>query len=207
MTKSQPLRLFGTILLLLHAIGPTASPATAASNGRLTPSGVVSGWGYADFDGDNRPDLVELRRTYLNLRLSTGNELHLASVLDASVPGAEIVVVDLDGDHDLDIVIRNRFLQEHADIWLNNGKGFFSRSATGDFFLPLERGSWNRSPAPDPGIAITLRNSKPLAMAGDGWRLPLPTSSRNAHSVGTIFPGRDHTDTTHLRGPPIPSFR
>ncbi|HET9132480.1 MAG TPA: VCBS repeat-containing protein [Terriglobia bacterium] len=203
MTKSQAFHLSGTILLLVLAIVATASPATAAPNGRLAVSGLASGWRYADFDGDYKPDLVELRPTHLNLRLSTGKELHLASVLDATIPGTEIVVVDLDGDRDLDIVVRNRFLQQHSDIWLNDGEGFFSKSATRDFSLPPERGSWTQSPTPEPGIAITVKNSKPLAILCDSWFLSLPASDGNLRSVRTVLPAKDHTDTAQLRGPPI----
>ena len=198
MTKPRPLQLFGTALLLLLAILATASPATAASR---------TGWGYADFDGDFKPDLVELRRTYLNVRLSTGNELHLPSVTDASDLGAEIVVVDLDGDNDLDIVIRNRFLKENSDIWLNDGEGFFRKSATRDFSFPFEQPACRQSSLPDPGIAVTVKISNPLGITGDAWFLPPPSSGRALHKARGLYPARDQVNTTQLRGPPIPSFR
>ena len=207
MTKPRHLRLLGTILSLLFAITATVSPAKAASSAKGNPSGVASSWRYADFDGDAKPDLIELRRTILELRLSSGKELRFASLLDAGTPGAEIVVVDLDGDNDLDIVVWNRFLKQHSDIWLNDGEGVFSRSATRDFSFPFDRGYWSQSPALDPGIAITARNSKPLAIVGDAWFLPPQPSFGAFHATSDSHAARNHTNTTHLRGPPHPSIR
>jgi hypothetical protein len=189
------------------AILATGTPAAAASTLPTNPSGVASGWGYADFDGDSQPDLVEHRRNFLDLRLSTGRELHLASVLDTSTPGSEIVVVDLDGDHDLDIVIRNRFLNQHPDIWLNDGEGFFIESGTHDFPLPFKRTSWSQSPNPGPGTAVNVRNSKPLGIEGESWFLPSLSSGRTLHTVRSNYPLQDPTHVTCLRGPPISSFR
>jgi hypothetical protein len=207
MLKLRPFGFPGTILFLLLAILATRSPTAAATNGQTTPPGVAPGWGYADFDGDSIPDLVEHRRTFLDVRLSTGRELHLGSALDANTPGTEIVVVDLDGDHDLDIVVRNRFLNQHSDIWLNDGQGFFSKSATRDFSFPSENRFWSQSPTLDSGIAATARNSKPLAIEGENRFPPPPSPGRTLQTVRDDAPSQFHTDIAHLRGPPISSLR
>jgi hypothetical protein len=207
MTKSRPLNLSGTIVLLLLAILATGCPAMAASNGQTKLFGVSPNWGYADFDGDYKPDLLQLRRTFLELRLSTGKELRFASALGSDDPGVEIVVVDLDDDHDFDIVVRNRFLKQHLDIWLNDGKGTFTKSATHDFSLPIEQSSWRQLPTTDPGTALVVRISSLAADARNVWLQPPSSPGRKLQSASGILPARDHTDTSHLRGPPTPSFR
>jgi hypothetical protein len=207
MTKLRPLCFPGTILFLLLAILATGTPAAAATNGQTTSPGVASSWGYADFDGDSKPDLVEHRSTFLDVQLSTGRELRLGSELDANTLGTEIVVVDLDGDHDLDIVVRNRFLNQHSDIWLNDGQGFFSKSATRDYSFPFENRFWSQSPTLDPGIAAATRNSKSLAIDSDIWFLPPTSAGRTLQTIRGDHPSQVHTDTIHLRGPPISSLR
>jgi hypothetical protein len=199
MTKPRILCLPGTIVLLLLAILATGNPAMAASNGQTTRSGVAPGWGYADFDGDYKPDLIQLRHTFLELRLSTGRELHLASAPDSDAPGAEVIVVD--------IVVRNRFLKLPADIWLNDGMGFFTKSATRDFSFPSERNSFGQSPTREPGTALIVKISRPLTIIGDAMLLPAPSSGRRLNTASGIHLAKGHSDTSHLRGPPIPSFR
>jgi hypothetical protein len=193
--------------LLLLAILATGSPARAASNAQSKLSSVAPNWGFADFDGDSKPDLVQVRRTSLELRLSTGKELRLASAPGFDATGMEIVVVDLDGDHDFDIVVRNRFLKQHTDIWLNDGKGVFTKSATRDFSFPIEGSSWRQSSTLDPGTAMIVKITRPLTVARDAWIQPPPSSGRKLQTAAGIHPAQDHTDTSHLRGPPIPSFR
>jgi hypothetical protein len=207
MAKSRPLYLPSTIVFLLLAVIASGSPAMAASNGQTNLSSVAPEWRFADFDGDYKPDLIQLHRTFLELRLSTGKELHLASVVGSEAPGAEIVVVDLDGDNDFDIVVRNRFLKQHTAIWLNDGMGLFTKSATRGFSFPFEHGSWSQSPPVDPGAVLIVRISRPLTVAGDAWLQPPPSSTRKLHSDSEIHTAQVHTDTSHLRGPPIPSLR
>jgi hypothetical protein len=207
MPKPRTLHLPWTIVLLLIVIVATGSPAMAAPNGKTIQPGVSPVWAYADFDGDFKPDLIQIRRTFLELRLSTGKELHLASVTGSDAPDSEIVVVDLDGDNDFDIVVRNRFLKQHTSIWLNDGKGLFTKSATRDFSFPIEHSSWRQSPTIDPGTALVVKISRPLTVAGDAWVQPPPSSGRTLHTASGTHAAQHHTDTSHLRGPPIPSFR
>jgi hypothetical protein len=207
MTKARPLYLLGTIALLLLAIVATGNPAVAASNRQIKLSSVAPDWGFADFDGDFKPDLLQLHRTFLELRLSTGKELRLGSGLGSDDPGAEIVVSDLDDDHDFDIVVRNRFLKQQTDIWLNDGKGRFTKSATHDFSLPTEQNSWRQSPTLDPVTAIIVKITGPLTIAGDAWfRLPA-SSGRKQHTASCIHLAPGQTDTFHPRGPPVLSLR
>jgi hypothetical protein len=207
MTKPRTLYLPWPIVLLLIVIVAAGSPAMAASNGKTTQSGVSLVWAYADFDGDYKPDLVQLRRSFLDLRLSTGKELQLAASLGTDAPGVEVVVVDLDGDHDFDIVVLSRFAEPHADIWLNDGKGLFTKSTTRDFSFPVERDSWNPSPTMDPATALIVKISRPLSIADTSRLLPTPTPGAELHSAFGIYFAQCHTNTSHPRGPPIPTSR
>jgi hypothetical protein len=195
------LRLLAPLLIVLAA----CVPAMAASNGPTIPSGDAAGWGYADFDGDHKPDLAELHRASVELRLSTGNQLYLATSL-SQAPGREIVVVDLDGDHDLDIVVRNRFLAVQADIWLNDGRGSFTESSSHNDPFPTERDSWKRSSSLVPGISITIKPLNLFAGLTSGGRLAPPLPGTGIYAPDALGHFQIHSNTTQLRGPPSPTF-
>src|SRR5258706_2034112 len=125
--------------LLLFAV--TTAGVSLASSGRLptAPSPLrsfeQSGWAFADFDGDNRPDVATTRmqgrdRYSLQLDLSTRREdgLHRKGALPAlpsSILGLHLTPRDVDGDHDLDIVITSGLSYQPVAVWINDGTGQF----------------------------------------------------------------------------------
>jgi len=195
------LPLLAPLLILLAA----CIPALAASNGPSTPSGVAADWGYADFDGDHKPDFAELHRASLKVRLSSGKQLYLAISL-STAPGKELVVFDFDGDNDLDIVVRNRFLTEQVDIWLNDGSGSFTESSYDNKSIPNERESSIQARLLVPAISITIRPLNPIAGLTAASRLIPPSSGTESYSSDAYRLFQIHTETNRLRGPPPPSF-
>src|SRR5438477_7655830 len=99
----------GRVLLLFWIAAFAISGKAEASS---------ANWVIADLDGDHRPDLIELHRSFLNVRLHTGKQ-QLASI-SGDPSEKEIAVFDVDGDHDVDIVIGNRFLNTDAAVWVND---------------------------------------------------------------------------------------
>ena len=104
----------------------------AASGLLLASSGNCPGWAIADFDGDNRPDVAianpSRRNTHeLEVQLSTRSNNQIAApALPASSLGFHLSPRDVDGDHDLDIVVTAGILRQPVAIWINDGQGGFS---------------------------------------------------------------------------------
>jgi hypothetical protein len=122
--------------------------ASAAGGVSLASSGQVSispmplrslehvGWTAADFDGDGQPDLAITETTgrnsyILDVRLSTNVERGSRSqrpdlpILFSSPSGLHLIARDVDGDHDLDIVVTLGIARQPMAVWINEGQGRF----------------------------------------------------------------------------------
>jgi hypothetical protein len=115
----------------IAAPGIPVLPESAISHGLVTP------WTIADLDGDHRPDLanstpagvnVQGFRYRVEFQLSSGLASESFTVSTSNYLGLNIVPRDVDGDHDLDLVITSGVLREPVGIWLNDGQGGFSRA-------------------------------------------------------------------------------
>jgi hypothetical protein len=130
----------------LVALALLAGNIGLANSGRIEaapppPSGSVGhvSWVIADFDGDSKPDIAISRMEvkgagyvyWLELDLSTtrdsGSPQGGAGVPDAatSVFGLHLTPRDVDGDHDLDIVVTSGIMRRPVAVWINDGKGRF----------------------------------------------------------------------------------
>ncbi len=132
--------------VLLLALALVAGNICLAGSGRIEaapplPSasmGHVS-WVVADFDGDSKPDLavsrMEVRGASYVYRLdfdlsttSNGGSPHAeAGIPDgaSSIFGLHLTPRDVDGDHDLDIVVTAGITRRPVAVWINDGKGRF----------------------------------------------------------------------------------
>jgi hypothetical protein len=88
-------------------------------------------------DGDHRPDLansipagvdVQGFQYRVEFQLSSGWASEAFTVSTSNRLGLNIVPRDVDGDHDLDLVITSGALRQPVGIWLNDGKGGFSQT-------------------------------------------------------------------------------
>jgi hypothetical protein len=115
---------------------PTAG---AQSSIRLYPT--ESGGLLADLDGDHEPDLAgsqRLARTtdgyFYEVRLFLSSDTTTSfRVFHDNALGLKIIGLDIDGDHDVDLIISDRFFRHYIGIWLNDGKGRFVKSVPGQF--------------------------------------------------------------------------
>jgi FG-GAP-like repeat len=96
-------------------------------------------WAVADFDGDSRPDMAITKMEaqgagyvyWLELDLSTSRTGDSARqhpgfpVVASSMFGLHLTPRDVDGDHDLDIVVTMGFARQPVAVWINDGQGGF----------------------------------------------------------------------------------
>jgi hypothetical protein len=134
------------VILLLATTLLWCSTAIAADGPRELPlpphidSPIGSGWAIADLDGDHKADLALSRKIgsggkgYLyrvDLTLSQTTQSDSFTFSNADLLGVNISAVDVDGDHDLDLVISSRLFGRRIGIWINDGAGSFTEDLHG----------------------------------------------------------------------------
>lgn len=202
----RPSRLSGLALLIL---GVAASSACLASAPPV-PSLDQLGWAVADFDGDSQPDLavskMETRSGgvvyWLELDLSThhkqgspeaGAGLPAATT---SLFGLHLIPRDVDGDHNLDIVVTIGVRRLPVAVWINDGRGRFEEGDLAAYpgLTPAEDISLS---APGPAKVIPVvydpgRRSRLGLLPGRGPAQPIlecgPGSARRPEPLIPRFP-------------------
>jgi len=95
------------------------------------------GFALADLNGDQELDLAEglcLGSTkdgyfyQVQLRLSGDTSSNVFTVLHNNALGLKITGLDVDEDHDIDLIIADRFFGDQIGLRLNDGKGRFVKS-------------------------------------------------------------------------------
>jgi hypothetical protein len=127
------------VILLLASTFLWCSTANAQLPSHID-SPIGSGWAVADLDGDHKADLALSRKIgtggqgYLyrvDLTLSQTTKSDSFTFSNTDLLGVNISAVDVDGDHDLDLVISGRFLGRRIGIWINDGAGSFTEDLHG----------------------------------------------------------------------------
>jgi FG-GAP-like repeat len=206
MTPLHRSKMLGRFLLLMLLIAAAHIPGIAAVSGAWGPSVPGSNWIFSDFDGDQKPDLAELHRASLSISLSTGNQQKLFTFSQNDEPGTEIIAVDIDNDHDLDILVRNRFLPQSSNVWLNNGNGDFTETFVYHDPHPTQDLGLAQLRTSDPDLAIPIKPTKSKAVLVATSFVPSSSFDLDAKESHELHLVRSHTHTFHLRAPPAAFF-
>jgi hypothetical protein len=208
-----------SLSIVFFAIGGYCR-AAAKSQPITTPPNFIrlyppdSGWVLADLDGDHEPDFAGSRglgRTrdgysyQVQLLLSSDGPSNSFTLSHSNALGLKITGVDIDGDHDVDLIVSDRFLGSHVGVWLNDGRGRFVKSLPGLFssssFADLNlRAADPRLVGEPTGDSARRRLPKNLTGARYIHPLRIRSFASNQHPIGWII---DHAvDPFHQRSPP-----
>jgi len=99
-----------------------------------------------DFDGDSQIDVVTSRAERLSgheysheVSLKLSGSSSTSFTFRDHYPSVELNSLDIDGDHDRDIIIRETGTSEPLAVWLNDGSGHFMQGDLERFRALLER--------------------------------------------------------------------
>lgn len=154
-----------------------AAAPQALAGPALAPDQTVRSFG--DLDGDLRPDSIRYslkgadHRGYsylVEFDMSARQPSTPIAVHAADSWGLQIVARDVDGDHDLDLVVTSGSHGQAVDVWINDGQGGFRSAGVTGFPASI----W----IPEQTLAaagfVPVRDAS-LALS-DGWSAVLSAS-------------------------------
>ena len=165
---------------------PPEHPATSALRATLD-----------DFDGDFRPDLIDIQtgnnefsgtQYWIELRMST-NGRQLIPVF-ALPGGLQVVARDVNGDRTLDLVLTTKSLRRPVAVLLNDGHGRFTRADADAFPRAFQdaQTSWEALDHSLEDCAELVPSSRSLVvLASSGWSIGRSLAGRIAPSQRFIF--------------------
>ena len=146
-----------------------------------------------DFNGDRHSDLIRLHLesesanavTYsVRVKLS-GSQTEVTTQLVVDSWGVEVIPRDVDGDHDLDLVVASLITHEPLKVLLNDGHGRFAAGKLSDFAVALWHESGQiaqQNDRPAPPVFDEEVRTDDAAIAACGLRLLLHgTSPLSSH--------------------------
>jgi len=179
---------------------------------RLERPGVAA---VADLDGDHIPDIASGISTghtsegysyRVDLDFSGNRGVKTLSVFSADSTGLNIEAVDIDGDHDLDLIITGR-LSQPVGVWLNDGRGSFTQGDPAKYALSVRKTRPTvQSPDNTAPVILHFERRRPHT-AGHRQRFDFRTSHVSFGEVRISSPDLSHVSvgSPRLRAPPIPT--
>jgi hypothetical protein len=126
--------------LLLGFLGGSVPARPSARNSLSTSLSHGVPFAIADFDGDFLPDLISVQtgangadgtNYWIQLRLSAAGKQSIRLV--APMGGLSIEARDVNGDNTIDLILATAWSRKPIAIFLNDGRGNFSRVEPADF--------------------------------------------------------------------------
>jgi hypothetical protein len=191
------------------AVAPQPAPIF-----RPGTAGGPFGWSsaIADFNADGRPDIAVADRVgglgssfRIEFQLSNGPRQFVSFA--SAHTALTVTAVDVDNDHDIDLVVTPVLSRHVIGVWLNDGSGHFRRGRTRDLpALPSQL-----SPASISGQApqLSLATSTPRRMSAlspSAARAPaISVADRIRPAASTDLPQRFLASALAPRAPPTRS--
>jgi hypothetical protein len=151
------------VALVASMCSPVYAAPAQSNVFRLGTAGLPYGWSTAigDFDADKKPDFAIANKIGTSSRgyeYSVELDLSLRSrqVFRFHSPDSalSIVALDLDNDHDLDLVLTRSLNGEVVGVWLNDGQGQFYEEARLGYSIPVFSVSGTVLPAPTASLLV-----------------------------------------------------
>ena len=133
----MPVKWLLSALGILFALAAPAVAATPQLGSTTEPPLVI-----ADLDGDHRLDVAVGSRSgnslagflyRIDVSLTSSTQASSFTIFDLSATGFNIATQDLDGDHDLDLVVTSLPFRRPIGVWINDGTGRFERGEAGRY--------------------------------------------------------------------------
>jgi hypothetical protein len=221
-SRSRASSLFAMVaLFLLAAIFPNAAkaateiPPSPTAQTAVTTTGPNLQFTLADFDGDHRPDQVNVQTGEAN---ATGTsywiDLQLSSTGEQSFPvnaasgGLQLSAQDVNGDESIDLVLTTTWLRKPVAIFLNNGHGIFTRIAAEAFPSAFRNQDFSVTAPADPdakSLAESLPTRPDLAVIKARQQNPATQAAR-APSARAINDATSTQLSASSRAPPFANF-
>jgi hypothetical protein len=205
---------FAKVIFLLACARFLALPAWASSNPTaqdfLLRDGIPA---IADLDGDHVPDTASSIKVghneqgysyHVDLGLSRDANAVPLTALSVEPTGLNIEAIDVDGDHDLDLVITTHLLHRAVGVWLNDGQGRFTRGDPAQYTSPFWRTGYPISPSNAPVLHAISVEKRPF-QTGLNSNIGIPglvPAADISFWPSSVLPVRLIQSSVRLRGPP-----
>ena len=143
-------------------------------------------WAVADFDGDGRLDVLTSTiepggaagsRGRFDMASGSGARVLSMFQLGDGRGALNLIALDVDGDHDLDLVATAVLSNQTIAVWINDGHGAFTEGRLSDYAAarwPTALESLNQPGDPFPRLSVPMRGGTMDALARPCAREWLP---------------------------------
>lgn len=216
-SNSYSLKRASKCLLLLFAVFLFALPGSVfgAPHGSIATHLLRPGTpAVADLDGDHHPDLASGIKTghtsdgysyRVDLDLSGNPEGKSFSVFSQEPNGLNIQAIDVDGDHDLDLVITNRWSMQPIGVWINDGSGSFTPGDLDQYSLRIWQTSQSVRSSDLASNVVLQHEWRRLDISLGSERFEFRLSDLQLRPVSSVSTNtsRISLGSAQLRAPPI----
>lgn len=131
----MPARTFSLLIAVFAGAVAAHAAVPAPPLPHLTGALPGGSWVIADFNGDGQPDILTSTldrrgtsgyRHQMDLRIGSRGDVRSAFQVVGASRGLNLFARDVDGDHDLDVVITSFFSDAPVGVWINDGAGIFT---------------------------------------------------------------------------------
>lgn len=204
LNRTRRVSCYAWLALFALAVGLCSPSAHAAPHHETAAKAPFAAqFAIADFDGDAKPDLASVRfgaagssrvLYLIDLRLSGGSR-HTYG-LEGAAGGVRLASRDVNGDQLLDLVVTSTLTGEPLAVFLNDGRGNFTRSEPAKYpeaFRDTHDSLSTANATDDDRTGAELSRTAPACntrvervAANEGQRLPAIPDFRSGNLTGQV---------------------